>query len=73
MKHALHPKHLIEVHVDGFVTVDGIRIAHVTDADQIHIHPKNWLVATRGMPASEEGALAELVFTHRPGDQGVAS
>ena len=65
--------HEIELHRDGYVTVNGVPIAHVTDRDYIHINPANWLSATRDMPQSEQGALAELIFTHRPGQQGVVS
>jgi hypothetical protein len=66
-------KSVIEVHSDGYVTVDGIRIAHVTDEDYIHINPQNWIAATQSMSRTEQGALAELVFSHRPGKTGVAS
>jgi hypothetical protein len=68
-----HSRPVIEAHSDGYVTVDGLPVAHVTDSDFIHINPKNWQIATKGMSQSEQGALGELVFTHRPGRQGVAS
>jgi hypothetical protein len=63
----------IRFHSDGYVTVDGIQIAHVTDKDYIHLNPRNWIAATQRMSQSEQGALAELVFTHRPGRMGVMS
>ena len=66
-------KPVIEVHSDGYVTVDGVPIAHVTDRDYIHINPQNWHAATQDMSCTEEGALTELVFSHRPGRMGVAS
>jgi hypothetical protein len=65
--------HNICVQEDGYITIDGVPVAHVGDDDLIYLNPSNWLQATRDMPLAQQGALAELIFRHRPGCSEVAS
>ncbi len=63
----------IQIGADGYVTVDGTQIAYVDSTEYIWINPSNWLRATRDMTMAEQGALYELIRTHRPGNTGVVS
>ncbi len=63
----------IQIGSDGYVTVNGTPVAYIDSTEYIWLNPANWRKATRNMSLAEEGALFELIRTHRPDQKGVAS
>lgn len=63
----------IQIDDAGYVTVNGVPIAYVDSTEYIWLNPRNWLQATRDMTMAQQGALFELIRTHRPGKTGALS